>query len=116
MKRIVPNEELINLPCSVVAVSCALDSVPKDLPELKPDGYATLKAANKFIRKHLDVQKYVSFKRFARPKLKDIVFESEAIVCILGHFIYVKQDIYYSFFDNDNDPIVAIWFLKGTHD
>lgn len=33
-------------------------------------------------------------------------------VCLLGHYIYIDNDNYYSFFDNDEDEVVCIWWLK----
>lgn len=58
--------------------------------------------------------KYVYYKRGERPALKEFLktnFEKCGI-CVYGHFIYAEGPDYWSFFDNDNDEIVAIWYLK----
>ena len=46
-----------------------------------------------------------------RKTLKEFHLEN-AIVCCYGHFIYLNGDNYYSFFDNENDKVVAVWELK----
>lgn len=116
MERIEPNAYLNGYPCSVVAVACALGTMPQKTEEymaqLKPDGYATLAVGNKFIRNNLEVKKRVDYKRGQRPKLKDLHITGKAIVCVYGHLVYVDQETYWSFFDNENDEVVAVWYLK----
>lgn len=37
---------------------------------------------------------------------------NRAAVCVLGHFIYVNGEDYWSFFNNENDPVVCVWYIK----
>lgn len=110
MKRIIPDDILKNLPCSNVAISCALGKYLK-LPTTRKDGYMTLKDNNKYIRDYLDVKRYKYFKKAERPKLTDLSL-NKAIVCVYGHYIYLEKDHYWSFFDNTNDLVVAYWELE----
>ena len=112
MQRVNPDKSLDGVPCSIVAVSCALGYIPNDLPSLRYDGYATLETANKFIRKYLSVKKRIYYKRGERPKLKELNIEGKALVCVYGHMVYLDHDTYYSFFDNEEDDVVSIWLLK----
>ena len=114
MERKLPNSNLYHIPCLITALYCATKS-PDNLhgrPVLKPDGYATLTSANKWIRENLPIKKRTDFKRGERPKLKDLHFAGKAVVCVLGHYIYLEQETYWSFFDNENDDVVTIWELK----
>ena len=106
-----PSPALSQCPCSVVAVASALGHRPEGEPQLRADGYATLAAANKFIRANLPVKRRKDYKRGERPTLRDLNYDGKAIVCVLGHYIYLDGDDYYSFFDNDNDDVVAVWEL-----
>ena len=112
MKRLEPPQELRGMPCCIVAVACALGKIPKIEPNLKEDGYTTLEEANKYIRKNLSVRKRIDYKRGNRPKLKEINMDGKAIVCVLGHYLFVDGDVYYSFFNNNNDNIISIWLLN----
>ena len=109
MNRHVPSPALQMVPCSVVAVASALGRRPDGSPQLRPDGYATLAAANKFIRANLPIKRRKDFKRGERPLLRDLHFTGKAIVCVLGHYIYLDGEDYYSFFENENDDVVAVW-------
>ena len=111
LRRITPNSALNGVPCSIVAVSCALGKSPEEIPELKDDGYATLNSANKYIRKNLKVRKRGDYKRGERPLLKDLNLDGKGIVCVLGHYLFLDHDKYYSFFENDYDDVVAVWIL-----
>lgn len=113
MKRNIPGSEYRGLPCSMVAVGCAKGGTPMDLPDLKNDGYATLAAMNKFVRANLGVKRQVKFRRGERPKLKDLHFDGRAIVCVLGHYLYLDHEDYWSFFKNGQDDVVALWELEG---
>lgn len=112
MIRIDPHSSLHGYACSIVAVSCALGHIPEDLPTLRDDGWATLNVANKFIRAYLPVKKRTNYKRGERPLLKDLHLNGKAIVCVYGHLLYLDHEVYYSFFDNENDEVVAVWELK----
>lgn len=115
MIRIVPDQEYSGYPCSVVAVSCAIKRLPEDLdeylPQLRSDGYAKLNVSNRFIRNHLKIKKRIDYKRGERPKLKDLHLAGKALVCVYGHMIYIEDDVYWSFFDNEEDDVVAVWLL-----
>ncbi len=118
--RIVPGKKYAYEPCSYVGVGCAFEDIKHEcfnpaLPEgLKDDGYLTLDNANRFIRTFLDVKKKVYYKRNERFTLQEFLEQNEekCCVCVLGHFIYVNGHDYWSFFDNELDKVVAIWFLK----
>lgn len=120
MKRIVPNEIYRGLPCSTVAVGCALgisDSCVLDglqSPKLHEDGYLSLDGMNVFIRSKLVVKKSESYRRGERPALRDWAHEhigQKAIVCVQGHFLYFDGRDYHSFFWNGKDPVVRVWYL-----
>lgn len=115
MIQITPSPDLSGYPCSIVAVACALKGEkPKGLEEyltsLREDGYATLDKANKFIRANLPVKKAIYYKRYERPRLCDLNYD-RALVCVYGHLVYLEEDKYYSFFDNENDEVVKVWIL-----
>ena len=115
-----PNSFYRETPCSVVAVGTALNMQGRnlkisDIPDnLKNDGYLTLRDMNRFVRSHLDVRKREDFKRGERKKLWVMISDNKekAIICVLGHYIYVEGNTYYSFFDNAYDDVVTVWWLK----
>ena len=116
MTRRTPPENLRDFPCSICAVACAIGHLPMGisdyLAQLKSDGYATLNVANRFIRTHLDIKKRTNYKRGQRPKLKDLHLDGKAVVCVYGHLVYVDHEDYWSFFENENDYVVAVWEIK----
>lgn len=112
MKRIEPRA-WDDQPCLIVAVSCALDKRPEDNPIYDKSGYATLASANKWIRQHLDVKRRVDYKRGERPKLRELP-ACKAIVCVYGHYLYMNGNTYYSFFENEEDDVVSVWFLQNA--
>ena len=118
MERKRPNEIYADEPCLVVAVYCAYEKEmfksATGYPDLKPNGYATLASANKWIREKLAVKKKIDYKRGERPKLKDLHLDGEAVVCVLGHYIYLDGETYWSFFDNEEDDVVTVWMLKSA--
>ena len=115
MERIIPDQFLSGMPCSIVAVACAKGEMP-DITEysrkLKSDGYASLNVANRFIRDNLDIRKRTDYKRGQRPKLKDLHLKGKAVVCVYGHLIYLDGETYWSFFDNEDDDVVTVWLIK----
>ena len=112
MQRIVPDEKFYDLPCSIVAVSLAKGGqiIPTEVS--KTDGYMTLRDMNTYVRQNLSVAKRTDYKRGQRPILKALRLDGRAIVCVLGHYIYLENETYYSFFQNDYDQVVAVWKLK----
>ena len=115
MIRKTPNDYLADSPCLVTALYCAtgLFESPHGYPNLKKDGYATLSAANKWIRENLDIKTRTDYKRGERPKLKDLHLDGQAVVCVLGHYIFLDHETYWSFFDNEDDDIVVVWILEN---
>lgn len=119
MKRILPDDVFRKLPCSVVAVGCALKLTDKDAvnglksPKLHEDGYLSLNDMNTLIRANLSVVKRENYRRGERPILRDFChgFGGRAVVCLEGHYIYVEGGNYYSFFLNGDCKVVAVWYL-----
>lgn len=119
MRRI-PRLEYEALPCAYVATGCAYEDIFKKnfeepmLDELRDDGWSTLDNTNKYIRRLLPVQKKVYYKRSERMTLGAFLADNakRCIVCVYGHFIYVNEQDYWSFFENEDDEVVCIWYLK----
>ena len=111
MVRKDPDNSLRGYPCSIVAVATALGCIPEKLPCVRSDGWATLDVANKFIRENMPVKKRINYRRGERPLLCELNLDGRAIVCVYGHLLYLDHDTYYSFFDNEDDDVVAVWIL-----
>lgn len=121
MTRIEPDPLLYSgLPCSFVAVNCARQMNNEnpafcvtEMPEglRKSDGYLTLNGLNKYSRAHLNVAKRKDYRRGERPKLRDLHLDGKAVVVVYGHCIYVDGETYYSYFENEDDEVVAVWQL-----
>lgn len=118
--RIIPRRKYIGEPCPYVATACAYEDLCKKdytekLPEhLRDDGWSTLDNMNKYVRQVLPVKKKVYYKRNERKTLAEFLIDNDTkcIVCVLGHFIYVNGRDYWSFFENGNDLVVCVWYLK----
>lgn len=82
--------------------------------KLKADGYLTLNDMNKYIREHINVKKKIYYKRNERITLEEFLADNneKAIICVLGHYIFVNKQTYYSYFDNISDEVVCVWILK----
>lgn len=115
-----------DVPCIIVSLLTATFSFEKTYPMLRTreefnsnnhlhhkDSYCTLKEANRVIRALFDVNKYIYYKRSERKKLKDLELEGINIICCKGHYISTNDNEYYSFFNNDNDEVIAIWKLNN---
>lgn len=119
MKRHEPSSIYRGEPCSIVAVGCAMGITSKrelsalTPPSLHSDGYLSLDGMNRFIRANMAVKKRVNFRRGERPCLRDFChgFPGKAVVCVRGHFVYVEDGDYYSFFRNGNDDVISVWQL-----
>lgn len=117
--RISPKNIYNKLPCSIVAVGCAVGERNGRIIEapkgLKYNGYLPLNDMNRYIRSLLPIRKKEYFKRGERPLLKDILpgNDRKAVVCLLGHYVYIDGEDYYSFFKNEMDPVVCIWWIKN---
>ena len=118
--RIIPDKKFLHKPCSYVGTGCAYEDIYNKpfnapLPEgLQPDGYLSLNDENKYIRGLLEVDKKIYYNRVNRVPLKFFLKDNDkrACVCVYGHFIYVNGHDYWSFFDNEDDLVVCIWYLK----
>ena len=118
--RITPINKYRGLPCSYVGIGCAYEDFYNKpftismFENLKDDGWATLENTNKYVRSLLPIKKKVYFKRNERIKLKEFLSENteKCLVCVYGHFIYVNGKDYWSFFENENDKIVCIWYIR----
>ena len=120
MNRITPKDFYLDLPCSVVSIGCASELLRGtfDYDKIRVfseqasrnDNYATLRSVNEQVRRFFQVKKYTYYTRAERKALRQFQLEN-AIVCVYGHFVYVHGDSYYSYFDNDNDKVVAVWEL-----
>lgn len=122
MKRIIPAECYRGLPCSAVAVGCAMGITNAFTVgvaglislDLHADGYLSLDSMNRLIRGHLRVLKRENYRRGERPALRDWAHEhlgAKAIVCVRGHYVYFDGKDYHSFFFNGGDPVISIWYL-----
>ena len=119
--RKIPKNKYKGLPCSYVGTGCAFEDLTGErftapLPEgLADNGWATLRKLNSYVREHLPVKKQIYYKRTDRFKLRDFLKTNKgpAGVCVLGHFIYVNDDTYWSFFDNRNDDVVCVWYISA---
>ena len=117
--RITPVDKFQNLPCSYVGTACAYEDLfhipfPGNLPDgLRKDGYLPLKKMDTYIRQYLPVKKKIYYSKKQRIPLRKFLQynKSPAGVCVYGHFIYVNNENYTSFFDNEEDPVVCIWYL-----
>lgn len=118
--RITPERKYRGKPCSYVGTGCAYENIngkkfTAPLPEgLKKTGWATLDILNKYVREHLKIRKKVYYCRNERFKLREFLEKNteRAVICVLGHAIYVDGKNYWSYFNNLNDDIVCIWYIK----
>lgn len=118
--RQAPSPKYLGQPCSYVGVGCAYEDffnkefIAPMLTNLADDGWSTLENTNKYIRELLPIKKKIYYKRAERFVLKDFLQtnNSRCLVCVYGHFIYVNGKDYWSFFDNENDKVVCVWYLK----
>ena len=111
-----PAGRLDGMPCLVVAVDLAkgiLES-PHGWPELRKDGYASLNAANAWIRENLPVKRRKDYRRGNRPRLKDLHLDGMAVVCVHRHYIFLDHEVYWSFLDNEEDEVVTVWKLDES--
>lgn len=121
MKRITPKDFYLDLPCSVVSIGCASERLHGsfDYDKIKAfseqasanDNYAPLRSVNEQIRKFFKVKKYTYYPRAERKTLKEWWCGKTVIVCVYGHYIFCEKESYYSFFDNSEDKVVAVWEL-----
>ena len=122
MRQIIPSLAYDDLPCSIVAVGCALgytDSasvMALNAVGLHKDGYLSLQNMERLIKANFEVDCKVYFKRGSRPTLEEFAERRmglRAIVCLEGHFVYFDGENYYSFFENSKDRVVQAWYVEG---
>ena len=111
MIRHTPPKEFERDPCSIVGIGCATGK-RLHFSTSHSDGYMTLRDMNKIVRENCTVKKRIDYKRGQRPKLRELHLDGRALVCVYGHFLYVDREEYWSFFDNEDDEVVAVWLLK----
>lgn len=115
-----PDKKYLGQPCSVTCVGTAYDHIhtwPFTIikPEgMRYDGYLRLRDMNQFAREYLPIAKRIDFKKNERPRLKDFLQtnETRCCICVLGHYLYADTQTYWSFFDNDDDKVIAVWYLR----
>lgn len=119
MIQVVPEDKYEWVPCSQVALCIACEQAGREyfLPisvfdaiSNSENGYLTLRDMDSFVRALLPVKKRADFKRKERPLLRELE-PCKAVVCVVGHYLYLDNDKYYSFFDNENDEVVAMWII-----
>ena len=118
--QIIPNERFNNMPCSMVALYYAYKNIynqriaVNEIIKTRPDGYLALAKMNTYINMFFKVKKaqqYGSAKRFTLNEFLQ-TNDKKAILCLLGHYIYVDGKNYFSFFNNLHDKIVKIWYVE----
>ena len=68
---------------------------------------------HKSIRANLPISKRIYYRRAERISLNDFLENNKekCIVCVLGHYIFVNRGDYYSYFDNEDDVVVCVWYI-----
>lgn len=124
--RFKPNNTYDGMPCSYVGTGCAYEDIYNKPfleplpPNLKEDGWSTLENTNKYIRNIFSgstkakIRKKVYYKRSERITLREFLEANteKCLVCVYGHFIYVNGKDYWSFFDNEDDKVVCVWYIE----
>ena len=118
--QITPNQKYKGLPCAYVGTGCAYEDIYHQaftepmLDNLRDDGWSTLDNTNKYVRSILPIKKQVYYKRNERISLKEFLAnnDSKCLVCVYGHFIYAKENNYWSYYDNSEDMVVCVWYIK----
>ena len=123
----IPARFFENRPCSVVAINCALKDFGKidddltdlsDIVEINENGYLSIANMDKVVKHFFTTAKKRYFGKKDRISLfshhwyYDTFANKRAIVCVEGHYLYITNYNYYSYFNNTNDLVVAIWFLN----
>jgi hypothetical protein len=117
-----PDPKFDGLPCSVVGTGTAYEyltgsyfsTASRNMPYgLKPDGYLSLDLEDKYIRRFLTVKRKKYYKKDERMTLSDFLlgYKGPAAICVLGHFLFAVNGDYWSFFDNELDEVVCVWYL-----
>ena len=117
--QIEPVRKFSPCPCSIVAVGTAYEHIRQEpfdmgVPVLKDNGYGGLKEIDTYIKEYLKVKRKHYYKRSERPTLQEFLEGNveKCVVCVYGHYLYAEEDMYYSFFNNDNDKVVQVWYVE----
>lgn len=119
--QIIPSNYFNNMPCSKVALQLAYADIyyksidANEIVKTRADGYLSLKRMDMYCNLLFHVKKaklYGSTKRFTLKEFLE-TNDKQCIVCILGHYIYVDKKNYYSFFNNEYDKVVKIWYVEA---
>lgn len=121
--RFEPSRKFLGFPCSIVGTGTAYEYMTRQYfsldekvyPEgLNSSGYLSLRNEDKYIRRFLQVKKKVYFEKPDRITLKEFIRRNKepAAICVVGHFIFAADGDYWSFFNNDEDRVVCVWFLE----
>lgn len=112
IKREDIKERLYDSPCGLVALHYATGAYYQLNYN---NGYISLSQMQELINRYLSEKCSIRYKYFVRKERKrlcDFNWSGEYIICVLGHYVYMKNNVYKSAFDNDNDMVVAYWRLE----
>lgn len=120
MKRILPPEKYRGLPCSIVAIGCAMSATsPKAVKLAKgirfqQHGYLSLSGMERLLQANIPVKRCTLYAKGRRTTLRDYAHthNARAVICVKGHYIYFDGRDYYSFLWNGGDKIVCVWQLE----
>jgi len=122
--KITPSERFNGIPCSMVALYYAYKTIynqriaVEEIIRTRPDGYLALSKMNNYINMFFKVKKaqqYGSTKRFSLDEFLK-TNDKKCMVCLEGHYIYVDGKNYFSFFNNEKDKVVKIWYVEARKD
>ena len=122
--QITPSERFNNTPCSMVALYYAYKNIynqriaVEEIIRTRPDGYLALSKMNNYINMFFKVKKAQQYGKDKRFSLNEFLKtnDKKCVVCVLGHYIYVDGKNYFSFFDNEKDKVVKIWYVEARND
>ena len=122
--QITPSERFNGTPCSMVALYYAYKNIynqriaVEEIIRTRPDGYLALSKMNNYINMFFKVKKAQQYGKDKRFSLNEFLKtnDKKCVVCLLGHYIYVDGKNYFSFFDNEKDKVVKIWYVEARKD
>lgn len=122
--KITPSERFYNTPCSMVALYYAYKNIynqriaVEEIIRTRPDGYLALAKMNNYINMFFKVKKAQQYGKDKRFSLSEFLKtnDKKCMVCVLGHYIYVDGKNYFSFFDNEKDKVVKVWYVEARNE
>lgn len=122
--QITPSERFNNTPCSMVALYYAYKNIynqriaVEEIIRTRPGGYLALSKMNNYINMFFKVKKAQQYGKDKRFSLNEFLKtnDKKCVVCLLGHYIYVDGKNYFSFFNNEKDKVVKIWYVEERKD